>query len=74
MPPLMRIVFMIIAFGFTPAARAAAALAPVAPQVEAEAGAPDEDVEDDAEQDRADARIRCSSARRGGGRTPRGSG
>ena len=30
MPPLISIVFMIIAFGFTPAARAAAGLAPVA--------------------------------------------
>ena len=30
MPPLIAIVFKIIAFGFTPAARAAAALAPVA--------------------------------------------
>ena len=30
MPPLMSIVLMIMAFGFTPAARAAAGFAPVA--------------------------------------------
>ena len=41
-PPLISIVLMIIAFGLTPAARAAAGFDAGRPQVEAEAGAPDE--------------------------------
>ena len=48
MAPLRMMVFMIMAFGFTPLARAAARVGARGPQVEAEAGAVDDEVEDDA--------------------------